>query len=351
MHEILGIGHHAVRLVGAPVFELGHDELGLVNANRHQRLRRAAMGMERWEHIADRDGVERRRDEHGPGRLDRVLSHRILRLGRIGHHAGQRSVIPNRPGQHEGNLAGYQGVHDSVGDDALRHRRLDRAGGPNPVDGPHVKAVAARGRLAGTGHAEGGTEDGGFDIVHRDGIADQHGVDVPVGNEPLEVGPGPRMHQGRSDDPDQVSAVPAFVFKPIGQLFVVDRTFPAHLGRHEPKLVGAGDPAKEPLAVHHDPLGSVFGQTDRHQLPSGDLPRLDRLQPRPPPHDHPIHPGPGRQDPIGPELHIRGQVGGREEVLRHDPVGRGRLEGGFGCPSKWGPGKIGEQAGHWRSPK
>ena len=47
-------------------------------------------------------------------------------------------------------------------------------------------------------HAQGGAEDRGFNIVHRHRIPGQYRLDVAVADEPLEIGPGPGMHQGGS---------------------------------------------------------------------------------------------------------------------------------------------------------
>src|SRR5213079_2526490 len=56
---------------------------------------------ERREHVADRDRVQRRRDEHSEGRLGGELPHRVLRRERIGEHLRERPVVADGAREHE----------------------------------------------------------------------------------------------------------------------------------------------------------------------------------------------------------------------------------------------------------
>ena len=158
------------------------------------------------------------------------------------------------------------------------HRALDRAGGAHPVDRPHVEAVAAFGGLPGVAHAERGAEDGGLDVVHGDRVPGQHRLHVAVPDEPLEVGPGPRVHQRRPDDPHQIAAAALLLAHPRRQLLVVDRPLPAHLGGHEAELVGPVRAAQETLGVDHDALGAVLRLAHGDQVAPLEPARLDGLQ-------------------------------------------------------------------------
>src|SRR5690242_12804587 len=73
VHEVLGVGHDAVRLMRPPVPQLVHDELRLIDAYRRQRPQLLRLGCvhERRQHVADRDRMQRRRHEHRQRRLRR----------------------------------------------------------------------------------------------------------------------------------------------------------------------------------------------------------------------------------------------------------------------------------------
>ena len=281
------------------VLQLVHHELGLVHADRHERRRSAVAEIERGQHVADRDRVQRGGDEDGAGGLHGMLPHRVLRLERVAEDAGQRAVVADRPGEHEGHLVADQRVHDAALDEPGLDRTLDGADRPHLVDGAHVKAVSALGGLAGVAHAQRGAEDRRLDIVHGDRVPRQHRLHVAVPDEPLEVRPGPRVHQRGPDHPDEVAAAPLLLPQPGGQLLVVHRPLAAHLGGHEAKLVGAVGAAEEALGVDHDPFAAVLRLAHRHQLA---LPRrrgsmVSRTVR--PLHDHAVHARPLRARPSG----------------------------------------------------
>ena len=141
-----------------------------------------------------------------------------------------------------------------------------------------MQPVPALGGLAGVAHAERGAEDGRLDVVHRHRVAGEHRLHVAVPDEPLEVGPGPGVHQRRAHHPDEIAAAPLLLTQPRSQLLVVDRALAADLGGHEAELVGAVDAAQEALGVHHDALGAVLGLAHGDQVARFEPPRLDGLQ-------------------------------------------------------------------------
>ena len=82
-------------------------------------------------------------------------------------------------------------MHDAVGDDALPHRRRDRARAADLVDRAHVQPVSPRRRFPAPAHAERGAEDRGLDVVDRDGVAGEERTDESVADEPHHVAAGP----------------------------------------------------------------------------------------------------------------------------------------------------------------
>src|SRR4029077_279482 len=69
VHEVLGVRHDAVRLVRAPVAQLGNHELRLVDANRREwaEVLWTLRIHEGRQHVADRDRMQGGGHEHGKG--------------------------------------------------------------------------------------------------------------------------------------------------------------------------------------------------------------------------------------------------------------------------------------------
>src|SRR3954471_20565847 len=80
MHGVLRVRHHSVGLMGSPVPELVHYELGLIDADGHQRRGNPIAEIECRKHVAYRDRVERRGHKDGTGGLHGMLPHCILSL-------------------------------------------------------------------------------------------------------------------------------------------------------------------------------------------------------------------------------------------------------------------------------
>ena len=100
------------------------------------------------------------------------------------------------------------------------------------------------------------------------------------------------------DHPDQVAAAPLLLAQPRGQLLVVDRPLPAHLGGHEAELVGPWPPPRKPWActtMPSVPSSASPMATSSPRRAAG----LDGLQPLAALHDHAVHPGPGRAPATG----------------------------------------------------
>ena len=98
----------------AAVPQLGHHELGLIDANRGERPQVIGVGRihERGEHVPDRDRVQRRGHEDSERRLRRELPHRVLGSERVREHFGKGSVVADRAGEHERHALGHQSMHD-----------------------------------------------------------------------------------------------------------------------------------------------------------------------------------------------------------------------------------------------
>ena len=174
-------------------------------------------------------------------------------------------------------------------------------GRPHPIDRAHVQAVAALGRLAGVAHAERRAEDRRLDVVHRDGVAGEHRLHVAVPDEPLEIRPRARVDQGRPHDPDEIATAPLLLTDPRRELLVVDRPLAAHLGGHEPELVGAVAPAEKSLGVHHDPLASrPPPRPSRSARPCRAAAARSSPGQSATLHDDAIHPRPGRARSTSP---------------------------------------------------
>src|SRR3954465_1375837 len=149
------------------------------------------------------------------------------------------------------------------------------------------------------------------------------------------------MNQRGPHDPDQITAPPLLLAYPRGQLLVIDRPLPAHLGGHEPELVGPMPAAEKSPGVDQNAFGAVLRLAHRHELALTKTPRLDSLQHGAALHHDAVHPGPGRRQPAS----VHPDIGRQLEVLKK-PSGRTPSAGSgshraSGAPAKGGWVKSG----------
>jgi hypothetical protein len=348
VHEVLGIGDDTVRLVSSAITQLVDHKLGLIDADGHQRKRSPITEVKRRQHVPDCNGMERGGDKDGPRSLDGVLPHGVLRGEVVGVDARKGTVVADGAGEHVGNPIAHQRVHDPALDQPGLHRSLDGPCRADPVDGAHMQPMAALSGLASVAHSQGGPKDRRLDIVHGDGVAGQHRLYVAVPNEPLEIGPGPRVHQRRSGHPDQITAPPFLLPNSRGQLLIIDRALSADFCCHEAKFVDSVAASQKTLSVNHDAFGAVLRLTHGNQLASLEPPRFDGLQPRTAFHYHAIHSGARGSEPVPIDPDIRRQVGGREKAFRQDAVSRERCEPRLRCAGERRLTKIGHCSGSRR---
>ncbi len=248
--------------------------------------------------------------------------HGVLGGKRVGQDAGQWTVVADRSGEHVRDAVRHQGVHDAALHEPLADGLFDRARAPNRVDRAHVQAMPAFHAFTGARHSQRRAEDGGLEIVHRDGVATEQRVAVTVVDEPDHVLPRARMHERGSDDPENLAAALLLFAQELRQHIVIHRPLAGHFRRHEAEFVGAVCAAQKTFDVDEDSLGAVFRRSHSHRVAVAHSARLGNdeivgsgL------HDHAIHARQARPPPPARQLHVRRQVRSRKKTVGKDPVG------------------------------
>ena len=159
----------------------------------------------------------------------------------------------------------HDGVHDAALDDALLHRGTDRSCGTHLIDRAHMLGVTALGRCALRIHAQCRTEDGGFDVMDRDGVAGQQCADETMLDEPGHVRTRAAMDECRPGDPDHIAVLLPLIDEELRQLLIVDRLLATDFGRHELELVAVGHRTKG-ACMHEQSVAAVLVPPDGDAL-------------------------------------------------------------------------------------
>ena len=216
----------------------------------------------RGEQIPDRDRLQGRAHHHRDGNALQSGSHRFLRLDRIGNHIRQRAVISDGAGENKINAVLHTGVHDAALEQATRDRLLDAAQPADRVDRAEMILGAFIGERALLEmHAERSPKERVLDVMRRQRVAGEKQIDIAPLDQLLEIFAGPRVHDRRAADDENLALRLAHALK-----------FPRHLpdnrdlrfldrdvARHELEKIGA----RGRTLQGHDP-NSLMPHDDFH---------------------------------------------------------------------------------------
>lgn len=175
VEEEADVGDDADGLAGAAVRDFGDDGGVDVDADDFDPG---------GEHVAGGDGVEHGGEAEDEAGVVEMSGVGVLGFVHVGDGVGEGAVVTEGAGQDVGDFGFDEFIHDAGGKAAGFDCAGDAAGLVDGVDGAHVVAVAVFFEAAvGDADAEGGAEQGRFDVMNGEGVAGEHGVDPAVADE------------------------------------------------------------------------------------------------------------------------------------------------------------------------
>ena len=204
----------------------------------------------------------------------------FLRLDQIHLCVRQRTIISDRPRQHERHLVFHEGMHQSTLENSRGDGRLDGTLCADPIDCAHVMGVALlHGASIRNRNSEAGAVQLSLDVVDRQRISTEHGVDPAGVCELSQITRSAGVDHHGSRYPDHL--LPRLARRPrqIGNTasLYLDPAFRRNLVGHEGKRLGflpllAGDQAHALVADQHRLSGDQIAQfgTGEYSTAVGD---------------------------------------------------------------------------------
>ena len=143
------------------------------------------------------------------GHADKLRTHRPLRFQGVGNYFRQRTVVANRPREHETGFLAHTLVHHALAEDAFGHGRRDAAGRADRIDRAHMVLVPFLGhRPFAQINAERRAVERVLNVVRGERVAGKEQVHVTPGDQFLQMLSGTGVNDGRPADDQDFSTGP-----------------------------------------------------------------------------------------------------------------------------------------------